>query len=173
MEPKHDAPQRWSRWIDRFDNYLLATAIDKPPRQRAMLLHLIGEELYGISKTLKENKPDHDKQETVYDTAKVALTEYFSPKLNTEYEVFNFRESTQLPGEDLDTFYSRLKQLAVNCGFANTDGEIKSQIIQKCSLSKLREEGLCKPGLTLSDLLKYGRTLERSKSQAKSHSKRK
>ena len=35
LEPKHDAPQRWNRWIDRFDNYILATAIDEPIRMEA------------------------------------------------------------------------------------------------------------------------------------------
>ena len=167
LEPKHDAPQRWNRWIDRFDNYILATAIDEPTRQRALLLHLIGEEMYSIFKTLKEDKPDTTKQETVYNTAKQALSEYFSPKLNLEYEIFNFREATQSAGEDLDTYYYRLKQLSVNCKFKNPDAEIKSQIIQRGTLSKLREEGLCKPEWKLEDLLKYGRTLERSKLHSK------
>ena len=167
LEPKHDAPQRWNRWIDRFDNYILATAIDEPTRQRALLLHLIWEEMYSIFKTLKEDKPDTTKQETVYNTAKQALSEYFSPKLNLEYEIFNFREATQSAGEDLDTYYYRLKQLSVNCKFKNPDAEIKSQIIQRGTLSKLREEGLCKPEWKLEDLLKYGRTLERSKLHSK------
>ena len=123
--------------------------------------------MYSIFKTLKEDKPDTTKQETVYNTAKQALSEYFSPKLNLEYEIFNFREATQSAGEDLDTYYYRLKQLSVNCKFKNPDAEIKSQIIQRGTLSKLREEGLCKPEWKLEDLLKYGRTLERSKLHSK------
>ena len=78
-EPRDTASQRWVVWADRFDNYLIASGIEKPPRQRALLLHMIGEELYSIFKTLKEAEPDVSKNETVYDTAKAALTSFFAP----------------------------------------------------------------------------------------------
>ena len=102
--------------------------------------------------------------ETVYDCAKKALSNFFLPKRNIEFELFKFRQAEQQPGEDLDTFYTNLKQLAINCEF-NTDAEIKSQIIQKCVSTKLREEGMSKPNLSLVDLLRFGRTLESSKRQ--------
>ena len=102
--------------------------------------------------------------ERVYDCAKKALSNFFLPKRNIEFELFKFRQAEQQPGEDLDTFYTNLKQLAINCEF-NTDAEIKSQIIQKRVSTKLREEGMSKPNLSLVDLLRFGRTLESSKRQ--------
>ena len=164
-EPKDTASQRWVRWLARFDNYLEAAAIEKPERKKAMLLHLIGEELYGIYDTL--TVADLGTGETVYDCAKKALSNFFLPKRNIEFELFKFRQAEQQPGEDLDTFYTNLKQLAINCEFTNTDAEIKSQIIQKCVSTKLREEGMSKPNLSLVDLLRFGRTLESSKRHAK------
>ena len=164
-EPKDTASIRWMRWSNRFDNYLVASGIDKPERQKAMLLHMIGEELYDIFFTLKE--PTAEAGETVYDVAKKALNSFFSPKRNVEFELFNFRQAQQLPNEDLDTYYARLKQLSLNCEFSNPEKEIKSQIIQKTSCSKLRDEGLCNPSRSLADLLKYGRTQEATKRQCK------
>ena len=128
-EPKDTASQRWVRWLARFDNYLEAAAIEKPECKKAMLLHLIGEELYGIYDTLTVADPGTG--ETVYDCAKKALSNFFLPKTNIEFELYKFRQAEQQPGEDLDTFYTNLKQFAINFEFTNTDAEIKSQIIQK------------------------------------------
>ena len=55
----------------------------------------------------------------------------------------------------------------MNCEFSNPEKEIKRQIIQKTSCSKLRDEGLCNPSRSLADLLKYGRTQEATKRQCK------
>ena len=63
-EPCDTASQRWVVWADRFQWN------KKPPRQCALLLHMIGEELYSIFKTWKEGEPDVSKNENVYDTAK-------------------------------------------------------------------------------------------------------
>ena len=100
---------------------------------------------------------------------KEVLTGHFTPKRNRGFELFQFREASQCADEDLDSFYARLQQLARNCGFdaTNRDSEIKSQIIQKCNMSKLRDEGLCNPKLSLQDILKLGRIQEASKLQAK------
>ena len=106
-----------------------ASGIDKPKRQKAVLLHLIGEDLYTIYKTL--TVPTPRETESVYDTAKKALGDYFAPKCNVEFEIFTFRQAVQEPGEDLDSYYAQLRQLVKNCNFDNPESEIKSQIIQR------------------------------------------
>ena len=164
-EPRDTAAQRWTRWLPRLENFLLAAAIEKPERQKAMLLHHIDDELFAIYSTLTVPPPGD--QQTVYTCAQQALTNFFSPKRNVEFELFRFRQAEQQVGEDLDSFYSRLKQLAINCNFQNQDAELKSQIIQKCLSTKLREEGMSKADISLADLLKFGCTLESSKRQAK------
>lgn len=55
----------------------------------------------------------------------------------------------------------------LNCEFASVDGEIKSQIIQKCSSSRLRRRALRSPELSLKDLLNLGRFMEIAEQQAK------
>jgi hypothetical protein len=64
--------------------------------------------------------------------------EYFTPQKNTEFEVYKFREAKQEPGETIDTFHTKLRQLSLTCEFDNNDKEVKSQIIQGCSSTRLR-----------------------------------
>ena len=165
FEPKDSNAQRWTKWISRFNNYLLAVDISDPKRQKAMLLHMVGEELHNIFQTLQVADPGIN--ETVYDKAKAAFSDYFAPKRNLEFELFIFRQAQQEQNEDLDSFYSRLKRLSVNCQFTNAEAAIKSQMIQKCTNRKVREEGLCKADISLTDLLKVGRTHESSRRQSK------
>ena len=83
-------------------------------------------------------------KDKTFDSTKQVLTNYFTPKHNHEYEKYVFRNTKQKADENMDQFFTRLRQLAVNCGF--TDGtvkdEIKSQIIQGCASSTLRKKAL-------------------------------
>ena len=65
---------------------------DDKERRRALLLHYAGEEVNEIFETLPNTGND-------YDTAVTKLTEYFSPKKNTEFEVYKFRQAKQEAGE--------------------------------------------------------------------------
>jgi hypothetical protein len=58
--------------------------------------------------------PDADKGGVEeYKKGKDALTAYFAPKKNVEYEIYQFRNSAkQQSGENLDTFHTRLRRLA-------------------------------------------------------------
>ena len=40
------------------------------------------------------------------------LNAYFMPKKNVDYEIFQFRQAVQKPGEAVDQFTTRLRQLA-------------------------------------------------------------
>ena len=66
-EPRDTAAQRWTRWLPRLENFLLAAAIEKPERQKAMLLHHIDDELFAIYSTLTVPPPGD--QQTVYTCA--------------------------------------------------------------------------------------------------------
>jgi hypothetical protein len=39
---------------------------------------------------------------------------------NTEYEVYRFRQAKQSSDETIDSFHTKLWQLALNCEFADT-----------------------------------------------------
>ncbi|KAK3720930.1 hypothetical protein QZH41_014537, partial [Actinostola sp. cb2023] len=130
-------------------------------QKRAMLLHYAGPDVDEIFDTLPDTGEDDD-----FDTAVEKLNQYFSPKTNTTYEVYNFRQAKQKEGEMLYSFHTRLRQLSKYCAFPDTDKEIKEQIILSCSSNSLRRKTL-RDDLNLVNLLKHGRALELSETQAK------
>lgn len=65
----------------------------------------------------------------------------------------------------MDTYHTRLRQLATKYEFADSDSEIKSQNIQSYTSSKLRRKALSEE-MTLTKLLETARTLELAEIQA-------
>ncbi|XP_062610190.1 uncharacterized protein K02A2.6-like [Saccostrea cucullata] len=153
--------QRWKKWIQRFENFVLAMGITRNDRKRAMLLHYGGDEVYNIFDTLADTGGPND-----YDAAKTKLTEHFNPKKNLEFEIYKFRQAKKRSGEIMDSYHKRLWQLAENCEFEVVDKEIKSQIIQGCESSRLRRKALREPDLTLQQNLDSARAMEVSQLQA-------
>lgn len=114
---------RWEEWLGRFENYLCAADISEDKRKSALLLHLAGEEifdLYGslpvIEETVQANpngeaQGSQQAQAGAYETTKNKLKLYFAPKINKNFEIFKFRETSQQQGETLDQYYARLLKL--------------------------------------------------------------
>ena len=75
--------------------------------------------------------------------------------------MYNFRQTKQKDAESLDSYHTRLRQLAKTCEFSNIDTEIKEHIILTCSSNSLRCRAL-RENLTLDVLIKLGRALELS-----------
>ena len=151
---------RWRKWVQRLENLFVGMKITDNKRKRALLLHYAGEEVYDIFDTFADTGNDEN-----YDQAKDALKNYFEPKVNKEYERYVFRQTKQSEGETVDTYHTRLRQLVTKCEFADNDSEIKSQIIQSCTSSKLRRKALSEE-MTLNKLLETARTLELAEKQA-------
>lgn len=150
---------RFDKWIKRLENLFIAADIDDTKRQRALLLHYGGQDLFDIFETLDGTGDD-------FETLKTKLTTHFEPKKNAEFEIYKFRQCKQNPGESIDEFHTRLRQMSKNCEFTDKDKEIKSQIIQCCSSSRLRRKALKTPKITLTNLLDEARSLEISEVQA-------
>ena len=98
---------------------LCCRAISDKKRQRALLLYYAGEEVSEIFDTLPDTGDD-------FETAKTKLHVYFGPKKNVEFEIFTFRQAKQNPGETMNSYHSRLRQLATTCEFTDVDKEVKS-----------------------------------------------
>jgi len=82
------------------------------------------------------------------------------------HEVYNFRQTKQKEGESLDSYHTRLRQLAKTCEFTDVAKEIKEHIVLTCTSSSLRRRAL-REIFSLEALLKHGRALELSNKQAK------
>ena len=66
----------------------------------------------------------------------------------------------------MNSYHSRLRQLAATCEFADIGKEIKSQIIQSCTSQRLRRKAPKDSTMTLKALLADARALEVSEQQA-------
>ena len=133
---------RSRKYVQRYENRATALNIMNADHKLALLLDYAGEAVYDDFQTLVVPGPEANNPRDIYVRSLEALNELYAPKVQVEYERFNFREATQLHDENLDQFVTRLKKLAATCDFTNKDAEIKSQIIQKCKSSKLRTKAL-------------------------------
>ena len=132
--------------------------------KRALLLHYAGKATNEIFDTLPDTTQGEG--EDMFDKAVQALTDYFTPRQNREYEIYVFRHAKQESNESISAFHRRLTQLAVTCEFADVDRETKTQIVQSCSSHKLRTKAHKNPSYTLTQLLDAGRAMELSQKQA-------
>ena len=154
LESTDSAGQRWKCWVRRFENYIVAKNNQNDKRMKAMLLHYAGEAVFELSDVVGVIEKDN------FAETKRKLTGYFRPQCNEEYGIFKFRPAEQMAAETLDQYNTRLQQLAKHCNFHEKDREVKTQIIQTCAMSKVRDKGLSEPTITLQRLLTFGRTLE-------------
>ena len=164
---------RWTKYISRFKRGMIGFDVTDPDRLISLLLHFGGDDLQDIY----DNLPDAEKQavaahddvpaQDVFVRGVAALTQYFSPQQNTEFQKFEFQHTKQLPTENLDKFSIRLRTLASTCDFHDIDREIKSQVIAGCRSKRVRGKGLSEPTWTLKQLLDYGRVQELSEGQAR------
>ena len=158
---------RWRRYVQRFENRATALNILSAERKIALLLDYAGEAVYDDFQTLVVPAPEAENPRDIYQRSLQALNDLYAPKVQVEYERFNFREATQLLDENLDQFVTRLKKLAATCDFADSDSEIKSQIIQKCRSSKLRTKALADMTIKLDQLIQQGKVMEKAINYAK------
>ena len=164
FNPKGDpstVSQRRQKWKKSFLYFLNATGIHNDNQKRATRLHLVGEEVQDIFETLGEVG-------TTYDEAIAKLDNYFDIKRNFPYERCVFHETEQEVGESIDSYVTRLRKLTLYCEYeAETEDEIRDQVIAKCKSSKLRKRLLQEPDLTLETVLRIGKLMEQSDHQTK------
>ena len=79
----------------------------------------------------------------IYTRTTAALTSYFTPRSNTAFEIYTFRQARQGEGETIDAFATRLRQFAKSCEFADTEKEVANQITFSCNSQSLRHRALC------------------------------
>ena len=71
---------------------MTAIGVDDTARKRALLLHYAGVEVFDIFDTLPKAETGEAKD---FEKATAALTKYFSPTKNIEFEVHKFRQASQ------------------------------------------------------------------------------
>ena len=150
--------QRWKSWKWHFKIYVAALNINDDIQKRAVLLYQAGYATQENFGTIPETGDD-------FATAMEKLDNYFTPKKNMTYKIFQFRKAVQQSRETVDQFANRLRKLASTCEFTRLAKELKSTIIQNCQSKRLRRVALCED-LSLDALLDKARSQEASEEQA-------
>jgi transposase InsO family protein len=109
----------------------------------------------------------NEDEETAFADSVKLLDEYFVPKVNLPFERHQFRQMSQIAGETVDQFVSRLRQKAATCEFEKVDEAIRDQLIERCCDSKLRRKFLERVNATLKDLQDIARAYEAVEEQVK------
>lgn len=159
QEDPSSVAQRWKMWLSSFEIYLAAAGVKQDEQKSALLLHVAGLEVQKIFDTLSPTG-------RAYEDRKACLNSYFTPKANIRYERFLFGQCVNEPNERIDTFVTKLKNLALSCEYADADDMIIDQVIGKCHSRELRKKLLQEKTLTLDKVLEIARALEASNQQA-------
>ena len=84
-----------------------------------------------------------------------------------EFEIYKCRQAHQQHEEDFNLFLTRLlRQLSSTCHVADADRELKTQIIQGCTSSRLRRKALSDPTMTHAKMIDMATTSEVTERQA-------
>jgi hypothetical protein len=136
---------RWSEYIEGFEIYMVAIGMNDNERMKCMLLHLGGQALQRLTKTLDTNPraavnavvadPNANPPvaavaavpaENVYTALKRALTEHFRPQANIELSGLQFLQAKQSANETLDQYFGRLRCLVTGCQFPDADDQVSN-----------------------------------------------
>lgn len=161
-----ELPIPWTRWIDMFEDWLLAigfpTADEHAARKAALLRASLGTEGFRIYSSLVT-----DRRES-YDEAKRHLAAHFDQRASTFYERAQFTRRQQEPGETIAQFVSALREMAVRCDFsaAELDNRVRDQFVAWVASNEIRKRLFQEPATrTLSDVISLATTIERSMSE--------
>lgn len=164
MNMSGNLASNWKFWRQKFENYIIATEIDKKPdkTQCAQLLHLIGDEGLRIYNTF-------DASEIIdLKTLLNKFEQHFLPRKNVEFERYKFFCRKQTEGESLEHYVTDLKNQALNCEFGTLkDDLVKSIFICGVQSEALRENLLQLEDKKLESVIKIAQTYEESREQAK------
>ncbi|CAC5388121.1 unnamed protein product [Mytilus coruscus] len=96
-----------------------------------------------------------------FEDAVVKFDQYFLPKKNQPVERHVFRKCKQNENESIDSYVTRLKNLAKTCDFGTMlNDAIRDQVIDMCYSTKLRRRLLREKDLTLEKVQDIARASE-------------
>ena len=77
----------WGKYLQKLENSFVGMNTESRKRRKALLLHYLGDDVFDIYQTLSDTRDEKGYEET-----KAALTKYFKPQVNEEFEISQFRQ---------------------------------------------------------------------------------
>lgn len=168
-QPKMDweatnLPEAWKRFQQHVALIFAGPLKDKDEAtQCTYLLLWVGDKGRDIFNTWGLSDDDQKKLKCYYDGYK----SYVQPKLNPIFARFKFNNEVQGPST-IESYVTRLRLLAKDCSYTNTDEMIRDRIVFGTSSPRVREK-LINEGekLTLDKAIQIAQTFEYSQNQLK------
>jgi len=156
----------WDRWIDMFEDWILAigfpTGEQHAARKAALLRASLGAEGFRIYSSLVV-----DRRES-YDDAKTHLAEHFDRKASTFYQRAQFTRRQQRSGESISQFVAALRDMAPRCEFTadELNNRVRDQFVARVASDEIRKRLFQEPATkSLTEILNLATTMERSLSE--------
>ena len=137
----------WASFRSEFEDYLLATGIDKAekPVQAATLRRLMGKDCHHVYKhNLGLTEEEQKDAGAILDK----LGQYFTPSKNVIFERYVFGNLKQEDGESVDAFVTRLREKAATCEY----GALRDELIRDRLVLGITDEGARRRMLREKDL---------------------
>ncbi|XP_028176929.1 uncharacterized protein LOC114364817 [Ostrinia furnacalis] len=136
-------PAAWTRWIQRFRQYIKICNVTDDEERRDLMLYCIGERSGEVMTQI-------GKKETFEEIVQ-GFENYFEPRRNIIFERAKFHNRKQLAGETFTTYITEIYNLAKNCEFEKITKEeiMRDKIVVGINNSKLSEKLQLTQNLTL------------------------
>ena len=140
----------WELYIERFEIFCKANEIKSPEQGESdgripALLSLVGADTY---KRIRALVAPTNPSEATFATLKTVLKNKTKPKPTQLAERFRFHKSIQNEVEDVVTFNTALREISVNCGFADVNDRLRDQLVIGLRKVKIKSELLSKDTVT-------------------------
>ena len=130
------SPDEWPRWIKRFEQFRLASGLDKESeeRQASTLLYCLGEDAEDVLLSTGITPAERKK----YTDVLSKFNEFFKVRKNVIFERARFNRRGQQEGESAEEFIAALFNLAENCDY----GAMKEELIRDRLVAGIKDDTL-------------------------------
>ena len=130
-------PEQWTRWKRRFEQYRIASGLNKEdePRQVCVLLYCMGQDAEDVLTSTKVTADDRKEYKKVMDK----LEEFFKVRRNVIFERARFNRRDQLPGETAEAYITALYSMIDACEY---DERFKDEMLRDRLVVGIRDKAL-------------------------------
>ena len=121
----------WTKWVVCLtNNVFVGYNFTGDAQKKALVLTYGSEDLIDIFDTFSFNKitPQPNTDQAAFTKAVTALSDYFNPRQNVEFQRYQFCHTNQEQYESIDKYYTRLMQIAATYNFMDTNAKLKNNM---------------------------------------------
>ena len=103
-----EVASKWEEWLEGFESMVAAMRVTTEKDKRNMLFYYLGSATRKVIKRLDGVSPEN--AANCYTSLRMALNNYFKPKLNRDYGMNMLQQVIQQQGESIDNYLLRVKE---------------------------------------------------------------